>query len=84
MSKAGGAAPNIRFSASAGEVAMLAARDLASGLAAMLGIEVSSSADASLAPTEIRIDLGNSTVLLHLQSASKVTVSMSRAAQNRY
>jgi hypothetical protein len=59
MSKAGVAAAHIRFSASAGEVAMLAARDLSSGLAAMLGIEVASSADASLQPTEIRIDLGN-------------------------
>jgi hypothetical protein len=62
MSKAGVAAPHIRFSASAGEVAILAARDLTSGLAAMLGTEVASSAEASLAPTEIRIDLGNSAV----------------------
>ena len=62
MSKAGVAAPNIRFSVGASEVAMLAARDLSSGLAAMLGTEVGSSADASLLSTELRIDLGNSTV----------------------
>ena len=61
MSKAGAAAPHIRFSASSGEVAALAARDLSSGLTAMLGTEVASSADASLTPTEIRIDLGDST-----------------------
>jgi hypothetical protein len=59
MSKAGVATPHIRFSAGAGEVARLAARDLSSGLSAMLGTEVGSSADASLAPTEISIDLGN-------------------------
>jgi hypothetical protein len=61
MSKAGVAAPRIRFSASAGEVATLAARDLSSGLAAMLGAEVASTADASLTPTEIRIEFGDST-----------------------
>ncbi len=60
MSKAGVVVPRIRLSASAGEVATLAARDLSSGLAAMLGSEVGSSSDASIAPTEIRIDLGNS------------------------
>src|SRR5271156_389429 len=61
VSKHAVAAPRIRFSASAGEVATLAARDLSSGLAAMLGIEVGSSTDASLTQSGIRIDLGNST-----------------------
>jgi hypothetical protein len=61
MSKAGVAAPRIRFSANAGEVATLAARDLSSGLAAMLGAEVASTPDASLTPTQIRIELGDST-----------------------
>jgi hypothetical protein len=61
VSKEGSAAPRIRFSATAGEVATLAARDLSSGLGAMLGSEVASSSDASLKLTEIRIDLGNST-----------------------
>ena len=37
MSKESVAAPRIRFSANGGEVATLAARDLSSGLAAMLG-----------------------------------------------
>ena len=61
MSKAGVVAPRIRFSATAGEVATLAARDLSSGLAAMLGTEVGSSSDTSITPTEMKIDLGNST-----------------------
>src|SRR5271155_3623378 len=56
VSKHAVAAPRIRFSASAGEVATLAARDLSSGLAAMLGIEVGSSTDASLTQSGIRID----------------------------
>jgi Domain of unknown function (DUF4838) len=60
VSKEGSAAPRVRFSAIAGEVAMLAARDLSSGLAAMIGSEVSVSTDASLAPTEIRVGLGDS------------------------
>src|SRR5258708_17493406 len=60
MSKTGVAQPRIRFSASAREVATLAARELSSGLTAMFGVEVGSSAAASLAPTEIRIDLSNS------------------------
>src|ERR1700730_10821279 len=61
VSKEGSAAPRIRFSASASEVAILAARDLSSGLTTMLGSEVGSFADASITPTEIRVDLGNST-----------------------
>jgi len=61
VSKESVAAPRVRFSAIAGEVATLAARDLSSGLAAMFGSEVSVSADASITPTEIRIDLGSST-----------------------
>jgi hypothetical protein len=61
VSKHAVAAPRIRFSATAGEVATLAARDLSRGLAAMLGIEIGSSTDASLTQSEIRIDLGNST-----------------------
>ncbi len=72
MSKAGAAAPRVRFSASAGEVATLAARDLASGLAAMLGIEIASSTDAALTHTEIRIELGNSTTSA---SASPIALS---------
>jgi hypothetical protein len=60
MSKQGTAAPRIRFSAKGGEVGSFAARDLSSGLAAMFGTEVESSPDASLAPSEIRIELGDS------------------------
>ncbi|HEY6300595.1 MAG TPA: hypothetical protein VIW95_13225, partial [Candidatus Binatus sp.] len=60
MSKAGVVAPRIRFSATAGEVATFAACDLSSGLATMLGAEVASTPDASLTPTEIRIELGDS------------------------
>jgi hypothetical protein len=60
MSKQGVAAPRIRFSAKGGEVGSIAVRDLSSGLAAMLGSEVESSPDASLAPFEIRIKLGDS------------------------
>jgi Domain of unknown function (DUF4838) len=60
VSKDGVVAPRIRFSATAGEVATLAARDLSSGLAAMLGAEVESSPDAALAATEIRVELGDS------------------------
>ncbi len=60
MSKQGAAAPRIRFSAQGGEVGSLAARDLSIGLAAMLGSEVEPSPDASLAPSEIRIELGDS------------------------
>jgi hypothetical protein len=61
LSKEGVTAPRIRFSAAGGEVATLAASDLASGLSAMIGSEVGSSSDASIAQTEIRIDLGNPT-----------------------
>ena len=60
MSKQGAAAPRIRFSAKGGEVGSIAAQDLSSGLAAMFGTEVESSPDASLAPSEIRIELGDS------------------------
>jgi hypothetical protein len=83
MSKAGVAAPHISFSASSGEVAALAARDLASGLAAMLGSEVGSSSDASVAPTEIRIDLGNSTAALASPIALEGdSFDVSRAAES--
>ncbi len=58
MNKEGAAAPRIRFSANAGEVGSLAARDLSSGLTAMLATAVESSSDASLTQSEIRIDLG--------------------------
>ncbi len=60
MSKAGVAAPRVRFSASAGEVGTVAAGDLTSGLAAMLEVEVGSSPDASLAQAEMRIELSDS------------------------
>jgi len=63
MTKDGSAAPRVRFSARAGEVATLASRDLSSGLSSMLGAEVASTPDASLTPTEIRIDFGTSTAL---------------------
>jgi hypothetical protein len=62
MSQAGVAAPRVSFSAIGGEVATLAARELSSGLAAMLGVEVESSPDASIAPTEIRVQLASSTI----------------------
>ncbi|HZC45575.1 MAG TPA: hypothetical protein VE243_03810, partial [Candidatus Acidoferrum sp.] len=61
MSKEAAVAPRIRFSATGGTVAALAARDLSSGLMAMLATEVESVADASLPPNEIRIDLAEST-----------------------
>src|SRR5208282_5649087 len=61
MSEKGVAAPRIRLSATVGEVGALAAHDLSSALAAMLGAAVASSPDDSLTPSEIRIDLGNST-----------------------
>ncbi|MGB8683504.1 MAG: DUF4838 domain-containing protein [Candidatus Binatus sp.] len=57
MSQAGVAAPHIRFSAIAGEVAKLAAQELSAGLGAMLGIQVDASPDASLTAAEIKIDL---------------------------
>ncbi|MGC1192144.1 MAG: DUF4838 domain-containing protein [Candidatus Binatus sp.] len=60
MSKESVAAPRVRVSAKGGEVAAVAARDLSSGLAAMLGIEVVSSTDAALSHTEIRVELGDS------------------------
>ncbi len=60
MSKAGAGAPRVRFSRVAGEVATLAARDLSSGLAAMLATEVASAPDESLTPTEFRVDFGDS------------------------
>ncbi len=63
MSKAGVAAPSgsrVRFSGAGGQLAVLAAGDLSSGLAAMLASRVGSSPDASLARAEMRIDLGDS------------------------
>jgi len=63
VSKAGVAAPfcpRVRFSGAGGEVAALAAGDLASGLATMLAAGVGSSADASVPRAEMRIDLGES------------------------
>jgi hypothetical protein len=60
LSKNDVAAPRIRYSAAAGEVATLAARDLATGLTAMLAAEVAAFAEASLPPTEIAIDLADS------------------------
>ncbi len=68
MSKAGAAPPSfprVRFSAASGEVAALAARDLSSGLAAMLASVVGSSPDASLPLAEMRIDLGDSAPPAH-------------------
>ena len=60
MSRPGAGTPSVRFSRVAGEVATLAARDLSSGLAAMLATEVASAPDASLTPTELRIDFDES------------------------
>ena len=65
MSKPGLAAPRIRFNGAAGELATLAARELSNGVAAMLGTEVGSSSDASLAPAEIRIDLADAATPAH-------------------
>jgi hypothetical protein len=68
VSKEGAAAqarPRVRFSGAGGEVAALAARDLSSGLAAMLGMEVGSSPDASIPRAEMRIDLGDSATAEH-------------------
>ena len=49
--------PRIRFSGGDSESTALAIRELSSGLAAMLGRDVSASPDASLAPAEIMLDL---------------------------
>jgi Domain of unknown function (DUF4838) len=68
VSKEGAAAPTrprVRFSGAGGEVAARAARDLSSGLAAMLALPVESSADPSMPPAEIRIELGKSTTSAH-------------------
>jgi len=65
MSREGAVAPRIRFSSAAREVAVLAARDLSSGLSAMLDSEVGSSADGSLPQCEIRIDLDNAVTSAH-------------------
>jgi len=66
VSKAGvGPCPRVRFSGAGGEVAALAARDLSSGLAAMLAARVGSSADASLPRAEMRIELGDSAPSAH-------------------
>ena len=60
MGKEGVIAPRIRFGNEAGEVARLAERDLASGLAAMVGAKVGASADASIQRNEIVVELGDS------------------------
>jgi len=68
VSKAGAAppyTPRVRFSGAGGQLAALAARDLSSGLAAMLASEVGSSPDASLVRAEMRIDLGDSAHCAH-------------------
>ena len=66
MSKAGVApGPRVRFNGAGGEVAALAARDLSSGLAAMLASRVGSSPDASIPRAEMRIDLGDSAASAH-------------------
>ena len=57
--------PHVRYSATGGEVAAAAARDLSRGLAMMLGSEVEASADVALPRTEIRIDLGRTVVSAH-------------------
>jgi Domain of unknown function (DUF4838) len=82
VGKEGSVAPRIRFSATAGEVATLAARDLSSGLEAMLGTEVGSSSDASLTQSEIRIDLGNSTTAPASIALDGDSFDVSRAAES--
>ncbi len=57
--------PQVRYSATGGEVAAAASRDLSRGLAMMLGSEVEASADVALPRTEIRIDLGRTVVSAH-------------------
>jgi hypothetical protein len=57
--------PHVRYSATGGEVAAAAARDLSRGLAMMLGSEVEASADVALPRTEIRIDLGRTVTSAH-------------------
>ncbi|MDO8432414.1 MAG: DUF4838 domain-containing protein [Candidatus Binatus sp.] len=61
MSKVGGDGardyPRIRFGA--GDTAALAARELADGLAAMLGETIDASGDASTAGSELRVELGD-------------------------
>jgi Domain of unknown function (DUF4838) len=57
--------PHVRFSATGGEVAGAAARDLSRGLAMMLGSEVEASADVALPRTEVRIDLGRTVTSAH-------------------
>ena len=62
MSKAGAdtsAYPRIRFGGGDAVVATLAARDLSTGLSAMLGREVAASADASLDRAEVIVDLSD-------------------------
>src|SRR5271156_1886561 len=65
MGKEDAAAPRARYSATGGEVATLAARDLASGLSAMLGAEGEMAADTAMPRTEIRIDLSRSVTSAH-------------------
>src|SRR5258705_7795288 len=60
--------PRIRFSD--GDVNALASRDLSSGLAAMLGRELASSADVSLNRPELVIDLDDTTESPHRASNS--------------
>ena len=85
MSKESVAAPRVRVSAKGGEVAAVAARDLSSGLAAMLGIEVASSTDAALSHTEIGSNLAIPPLphTLH-RSRSKATASTSRAVGDSF
>ena len=65
MGKEDAVAPRVRYSATGGEVATLAARDLASGLSAMLGAEGEMASDTALPRTEIRIDLSRSVTSAH-------------------
>ncbi len=65
MSIQGVTVPHVRYSATGGEVAATAARDLSRGLGMMLGSEVEASADVALPRTEIRIDLGRTVVSAH-------------------
>jgi Domain of unknown function (DUF4838) len=57
--------PRIRFSGREGEVAALAARELSSGLSAMLGREIDAYADASSDRAAIAIELGEGAESTH-------------------
>src|SRR5271156_254945 len=65
MGKEDAVAPGVRYSAPGGEFATLAARDLASGLSAMLGAEGEMASDTAMPRTEIRIDLSRSVTSAH-------------------